>query len=82
MPASIFHPFWESFPDCSSKSDHLSFVPQLDQVHRSTLVINHSITITYVHLHLSGTEIKCMGTGASIPTADKLYVSEGSFFTS
>lgn len=72
-----FHPFWETFPDCSSKFDHLSFMPQLGQVHRYIIVINHSITIIYIHLHLSGAEIKCMSTGAPIPTTDKLYITEG-----
>lgn len=45
MPTNIFHPLRETFPVCSSKSDHLSFVPQLGQVHGSIIVINHKITI-------------------------------------
>lgn len=53
MPANIFHPFWETFPVCSSKSDHLSFVPQLGQVHGSIIVINHKITIiTMISIYL------------------------------
>ena len=75
MPANIFHPFWETFPVCLSKSEHLSFVPQLGQVHGSIIVIDHSITIIYIHIHLSGAEIKCMGTGMPMQATDKLYIT-------
>lgn len=78
-PANIFHLFWETFPDCSRKSDRLSSVLQLGQVHISIIVINHSITIIYIHLHLSGIEIKSMGTRALISTTDKLHITQRKF---
>lgn len=81
-PANIFHLFWETFPDCSSKSDHLSSVLQLGQVHTSIIVINHSIIIIYIHLHLYGIEIRSMGTRALLSTMTTCMLPRGNFFTS
>lgn len=78
----IFHPFWENFPDCSRKSDHLSFMPQLGEVHRSIIGINHSITIIYIHLHLSGAEIKSMALELQSQSLTSCILPGGSFFTS